>query len=74
MSRPRWGEQLASDSVQERTREAAAHERIVDHMILLRLLLAFATGQRGSASADKRCVGCAGAARLNGGEGAHLSR
>ena len=49
MSRPRWGEQLASDSVQGRTREAAAHERIVDHMILLRLLLAFATGQRGSA-------------------------
>ena len=36
--------------MQERTREAAAHERIVDHMILLRLLLAFATGQRGSAT------------------------
>ena len=48
-TRPRWGEQLASDSVQERTREAAAHERIVHHMILLRLLLALATGQRGSA-------------------------
>jgi len=54
MSRPRWGEQLASDRVQGRTREAAAHERIVDHMILLRLLLAFATGQRGSATRGLR--------------------